>query len=418
MQHGTKIRTAKQITFIRSVFWLGLTAFGGPQLHLPHFKRRLVDKHRFISAEELAEINAFCSILPGPSTTQTITSIGMKLGGPLLAILALTAWAIPGAILMSIIALSPKFLGSNELRFMQPMVAAFLVYAVLSMFPWIKRSNINYLIFIICGIAGFAFNTPLIFPLGVLLGGIASAFLNQYELSTIPKHPQKPIIWKNLIAVGGLFLFFGGIGLLLSHNEQFLDIAKPIVLLENTYRIGALSFGGGNTMAAMSYEQYVQYHPRLTNEEFNTGLGLLQALPGPNFNFAIYLNTLAMKNYHFNFLGQLSGSIIGLVAIFLPGTLMVFFAYPIWNTLAHYRKIRLALDGIFAASVGFILTACLLINQHFIQQQIHQISTHPNWMNATNIVIFSLSLLALYTKKVHTPFIVLFAILVGWLMPI
>lgn len=196
-----------------------------------------------------------------------------------------------------------------------------------------------------------------------------------------------------------------------------LDIAKPIVLLENTYRIGALPFGGGNTMAAMSFEQYVQYHPRLTPQEFNTGLGLLQALPGPNFNFAIYFNTLAMKNYHFGFMGQLLGSVIGLVGIFLPGTLMVFFAYPIRNTLAHYRKIRLALDGIFAASVGFILTACLLINQHFITQQIQQIAQQPSSINFTNIGIFSLSLIALYSKKIPTPFIVLFAILVGWLMP-
>jgi chromate transporter len=285
------------------------------------------------------------------------------------------------------------------------------------MVPWIKRSNLNYLIFGMCGIAGFALNTPLVFPLGVVLGGILSASFNMYDLPTIPKHPQKPIIWKNLIAVGGLFLFFGGIGLLLSRNQEFLNFAKPIILLENTYRIGALSFGGGNTMAAMSYEQYVQYNPRLTPQEFNTGLGLLQALPGPNFNFAIYLNTLAMKNYHFDFLGQLLGCIIGLIGIFLPGTLMVFFAYPIWNTLAHYRKIRLALDGIFAASVGFILTACLLINQHFIQHQIQQLS-NPNWMSLTHVGIFFLSLIALYTKKIPTPFIVLFAILVGWLMPL
>lgn len=175
------------------MFWLGLTAFGGPQLHLPQFKRRLVDKHRFLTADELAEINAFCSILPGPSTTQTITSIGMKLGGPLLAILALAAWALPGALLMSVIALSPKFLGSNELRFMQPMVAAFLVYAVLSMFPWIRKSPNNYLIFIACGIAGYIINTPLVFPLGVIIGGLFSASTNQYELPDIPKHPQKPL---------------------------------------------------------------------------------------------------------------------------------------------------------------------------------------------------------------------------------
>ena len=71
--HTTKIAKARQIKFLRSVFWLGLTAFGGPQMHIPQFKRRLVDKHRFFTVDTLTEVNAFCSLLPGSSTTQTIT---------------------------------------------------------------------------------------------------------------------------------------------------------------------------------------------------------------------------------------------------------------------------------------------------------------------------------------------------------
>ena len=94
--HTTKIAKARQIKFLRSVFWLGLTAFGGPQMHIPQFKRRLVDKHRFFTVDTLTEVNAFCSLLPGPSTTQTITILGWKQGGPLMAFLSLLAWALPG----------------------------------------------------------------------------------------------------------------------------------------------------------------------------------------------------------------------------------------------------------------------------------------------------------------------------------
>ena len=410
--HITKIAKARQIKFLRSVFWLGLTAFGGPQMHIPQFKRRLVDKHHFFTVDTLTEVNAFCSLLPGPSTTQTITILGWKQGGPLMAFLSLLAWALPGATIMTIIALSPKFLGANHLMFMQPMVAAFLAFSVFTMVKWIKKSTLNYSIFVVIGIIGFLLNNPILFPVGVLLAGLISAKFNRYELSELPKKEPKPIVWKNLAAIGIIFIIAGGIGFILSRNEEFLQLAHPIVLFENTYRIGALSFGGGNTLAAMSHEQYVIYHQRLTPEEFNNGLGLLQAMPGPNFNFMVYVNAMAMKFYGYNVFYQFLGCLIGMIAVFLPGTLMVFFAYPIWNGLQRNQKLRYALDGIFAAAVGFILTAALVINSFFWQ--------HLN-IDQTNSLLeisaFTATLILLATKKIPTPFIVILMLLVGWLLP-
>ena len=397
---------------MRSVFWLGLTAFGGPQMHIPQFKRRLVDKHKFFDQDTLKDVNAFCSLLPGPSTTQTITVLGLKMGGPTLALLSLVAWAMPGAILMSIIALSPKFLGATHLQFMQPMVAAFLAYSVISMAPWIRKSSLNYGIFLVFGILGFLINTPLLFPLGMVLAGLLSAKFNTYELTTITPKQPKPIQWRNLVAFGVIFIVVGGLGLLLNQNAEYLSLAQPFVLFENTYRIGALSFGGGNTLAAMSHEQYVVYHHRLTPQEFNNGLGLLQALPGPNFNFMVYVNSVAMKSFGYNAFYQLMGCLIGLIAVFMPGTLMVFFAYPLWDRLQAHRSIRLALDGIFAAAVGFILTAALLINYNYWQQFLAL-----NQQTMIQVGIFALTLILLSTKRVPTPFIVLLMILMGWFIP-
>jgi chromate transporter len=121
---------------------------------------------------------------------------------------------------------------------------------------------------------------------------------------------------------------------------------------------------------------------------------------------------MAMKSFGYNTFYQLLGCIIGLLAVFMPGTLMVFFAYPLWNRLQAHRSIRLALDGIFAAAVGFILTAALLINYYFWNQ-----FTHFNQHVGLQIGIFIFTLLLLYTKKVPTPFIVLLMILMGWLIP-
>jgi len=296
---------------------------------------------------------------------------------------------------------------------MQPMVAAFLAFSIITMVQWIKKSTLNYGIFLGIGIIGFILDSPLLFPIGVLIAGLLSAQYNKYELPELPIKKAKPIVWKNLTAIGIIFIVVGGIGFLLSRNEEFLNLAQPIVLFENTYRIGALSFGGGNTLAAMSHEQYVIYHHRLTPSEFNNGLGLLQAMPGPNFNFMVYVNAVAMKFYGYNVFYQFLGCLIGLIAVFLPGTLMVFFAYPIWDGLQNNRKLRLALDGIFAAAVGFILTAALVINSYF-WQHISVESTN----SLLEISAFSATLLLLATKKIPTPFIVILMLLVGWILPL
>ena len=382
-------------------------------MHIPQFKRRLVDKHRFFTLDTLTEVNAFCSILPGPSTTQTITILGWKQGGPMMAFLSLLAWALPGASIMTIIALSPTFLGANHLMFMQPMVAAFLAFSVFTMVKWIKKSTLNYSIFLGIGIIGFLLNSPIVFPLGVLTAGLISAKFNRYELPELPKKEPKPIVWKNLTAIGIILIIVGGIGFILGRNEEFLQLSHPIVLFENTYRIGALSFGGGTTLAAMSHEQYVVYHHRLTPTEFNNGLGLLQAMPGPNFNFMVYVNAMAMKFYRYNVFYQFLGCLIGLIAVFLPGTLLVFFAYPIWDRLQSNRKLRFALDGIFAAAVGFILTAALVINSFFWQ---HLNLKYTN--SLLEIFAFTATLLLLSVKKIPTPFIVILMLLVGWLLPV
>lgn len=167
-------------------------------MHIPQFKRRLVDKHRFFTLDTLTEVNAFCSILPGPSTTQTITILGWKQGGPMMAFLSLLAWALPGASIMTIIALSPTFLGANHLLFMQPMVAAFLAFSVFTMVKWIKKSTLNYSIFLGIGIIGFLLNSPIVFPLGVLIAGLIGAKFNRYELPQLPKKNPRRSFGKTL----------------------------------------------------------------------------------------------------------------------------------------------------------------------------------------------------------------------------
>ena len=137
----------------------------------------------------------------------------------------------------------------------------------------------------------------------------------------------------------------------------------------------------------------------------------MQGIPGPNFNLATYFNGVAMRNYGYSPLAQIAGCAIGMVAVFLPGLLLIFFGYPLWAKLKGYPIVQRSLDGIFAASVGFIGSAALLINSHFFGQLAFQSQyTAP-------LAIYSLSLLLLFSKKVSPPIVVLLALTAGMLIP-
>ena len=47
---------------------------------------------------ELMEMQSLCQLLPGPTSTQTITAIGFKLGGAKLSYLTLVIWILPATV--------------------------------------------------------------------------------------------------------------------------------------------------------------------------------------------------------------------------------------------------------------------------------------------------------------------------------
>jgi hypothetical protein len=71
----------RHIAFLKTVLLYSLTAFGGPQGHYAMMLKTFVQKRKDVTEEELLEYNAFCQLLPGASSTQTLTLIGYKRGG-------------------------------------------------------------------------------------------------------------------------------------------------------------------------------------------------------------------------------------------------------------------------------------------------------------------------------------------------
>lgn len=406
----------RHIPFLRAVAWHSLTAFGGPQAHLGLMLRRFVRNRPYVSEEELMEYNSFCQLLPGASSTQTLTLIGYKRGGIPLAVLTLLIWILPACFLMGgltfLIGLG-VWVERSAFEFIAPMAAGFLGYAAVQLFPLAVKNTITWIIFgIACIITYLFFGSPWMIPVLMVAGGIATNFSNK----RIPQQLDKPktIRWWNFWLFGIIFLLAG----FFSETARKKDWPdrKPINLFENTYRMGSLVFGGGQVLLPLMYEQWSvrpskvkENNPgaiRVDQKDMYVGMGVVRAVPGPVFSIAAFTGGMAMKSE--GLWWQLLGCVIGMVAIFLPSALLVLFFYPIWHNLKKYAVIYRSIEGINAVVMGVLLASVLYILVDVVGP-VNAISFAP-------LLVFLATVGLLQYTKIPAPLIVGACILLGYFL--
>ena len=129
----------RHIPFLKNVFLYSITAFGGPQAHIAMMMKSFVKRTPYVTENELLEYNAFCNLLPGASSTQTVTLIGYKRGGVSLAIMTLLVWILPASFLMGAFSflleyIDQKSLHTNIFKFIPSLAVGFLAFASVAAF--------------------------------------------------------------------------------------------------------------------------------------------------------------------------------------------------------------------------------------------------------------------------------------------
>jgi len=409
----------RHIPFLKAVFLYSITAFGGPQGHMGMMLKTFVHKRKDVTEKELLDYTAFCQMLPGASSTQTIVLIGYKRGRLPLAILTLLIWMLPACIIMGVLSflLSNNIsLDANIFRFIQPMAIGFIVFSSYRLYKIAINNTITNIIMVVAAIATFLFfKTPWVFPVLILAAGISTNFSDK----RIPQKgiPPKKIKWGNILLFFALFAVAGYFSETARKNDW--PNRKIYNLFENSYRFGSLVFGGGDVLMPMMYEQYVvrpEQHPdslaraKMTKEEFLTGMGLVRAIPGPVFSIGAYTGGMVMKSDGVN--NQLTGCIIGCVALFLPSVLLVLFFFPVWHNLKKYAVIYRSLEGLNACSVGIMAGASLYLMKDIAAKEI----ITGDIIGLVDLIVITGTLLLLVRTKLPAPIIVLACLLVGWLV--
>ena len=200
----------RHVPFLKAVFLHSVTAFGGPQAHIGMMLKTFVHRRPYVTEQELMEYTAFCQLLPGASSTQTLTLIGYKRGGVVLAVLTLIIWILPASILMGALSfllhyIDKKALNVDIFKFIPPMAVGFLVYATVMAFNISIKNMVTWMIMGVSAIATFLlFKQPWIFPLLIVLGGITTN-LSRKRIPQVEQKPKK-IKWWNFWLFGIIFM--------------------------------------------------------------------------------------------------------------------------------------------------------------------------------------------------------------------
>lgn len=398
-----------------------VTAFGGPQGHLGMVMKTFVERRRDVTKEELMEYVSFCQMLPGASSTQVLTLIGYKRGGVSLAILTLIIWILPACILMGGLSFLVRGIGADNLtssvfQFIQPMAIGFLAYAGIKAFRIAIHNPITQIIMLVTmTVTYLLFKTPWVFPLLIVLGGIATNFSSK-RIPEKEKIKPRQIRWTNIWLFVLVFVIAGFVSE--TARKQDWPHRKAYNLFENFYRFGSFVFGGGDVLIPMMLDQYVarptatkfveskQNIIRIERSELLTGAGIVRAIPGPVFSIASFTGGIALKDE--GRMQQLLGCLIGTVAIFLPSALLILFFFPVWQYFKKFVIVYRALEGINAVVVGIMWAATLyLLRDTSIM--------HLNLVSFFNITVIFGTVVALHFNKIPAPFIVVVCLLMGWI---
>ena len=334
---------------------LGLTSFGGPAAHLGYFRREYVERHRWLDEAGFADLFALCQFLPGPGSSQFGFALGYQRGGLAGAAAAWAGFTLPSAVLMLLFAGGigwlPELATAGWLHGLKVVAVAVVAQAVWQMGrtlcpDWPRLLLAAGAMVALLRWSSMAWVQMAAIAAGALLGWLVLRNRNPgapggLAETPIPGRRRRGLAWLGVFA--GLL-----VGLPLAAAAAG---GGWVALVDRFYRVGSLVFGGGHVVLPL-LEAEVVTPGWLSHDTFLAGYGAAQALPGPLFSFSGYLGSVGNVGP-----GGVVGGVLALVAVFLPGLLLVLGVWPFWEQLRRQPAAQAALRGANAAVVGVLAAA-------------------------------------------------------------
>ena len=328
---------------------LGLTSFGGPIAHLGYFRNEFVERRKWLDETSYADLVALCQFLPGPASSQVGFTLGIQRGNGLLG--GLAAWfafTMPSALILFAFAMgAAAFTGpvaEGFLHGLKLVAVAVVAQAIWGMSRTLTPDRAR------AGIALAAIGIVVVFTgsfgqiAAIALGACAGLVLSRGEVAPVSGHLNFPVTRR----AGVIALVLFAALFLIPPIVVRATGSQALALFDAFYRSGALVFGGGHVVLPLLQAEVVT-PGWVSNEAFLAGYGLAQAVPGPLFTFAAYLGAVTGPAPN-----GLAGAVIALIALAVPGLLLVYGMLPFWDAMRTRPAAQAAMRGTNAAVVGIL----------------------------------------------------------------
>jgi chromate transporter len=324
---------------------LGLTSFGGPIAHLGYFREAFVVRRRWLSEDAYADLIALCQFLPGPASSQAGFALGVSQRGLAGGLSAWAGFTLPSALALFAFAQAvhiihqPLFTAAlHGLKLVAVAVVAQALWGMArTLTPDGKRIALAVISAAIVLLASNAWA-----QIAAIIFGAVSGLILCRDTQTVSRGTLNLAIPRR-VAIAALCLFFA----LLFALPVLALLGSDAALFAAFYRAGALVFGGGHVVLPLLSASVVD-SGWMTNDVFLAGYGAAQAVPGPLFTIAAYLGAL---------LNGPAGAALALVAVFLPGLLILIGTLPFWDAFRNKTTAQSAMRGANAAVVGILAAA-------------------------------------------------------------
>ncbi|MCD9544749.1 chromate efflux transporter [Photobacterium carnosum] len=329
-----------------TVFWqfliLGLCSFGGPAAHIGYFQQAFVVKKKWLSDKDFTQAIALCQFLPGPASSQLGMYIGYKKAGYLGSIAAFIGFTLPSFSLLTFLAIANNTFGNSVIVEHIITAAKLLAVVVIADALWgmAKKSltSIPTVATTLLTMIWLMFSHGLlgqIIPIVVAsLIGYLWSFKVQTTIDNVRVKPIRPHM--------GLLSVFVGLFILLPLMPATNDNVKLLTIF---YQAGSFVFGGGHVVLPLLQPMLAGM---VTDNTFLSAYASAQLVPGPMFTMASYLGASAMPTM------PIWGSLVATIAVFLPGSLLLFAFLPAWKALFSHPRLIHAIVLINACVVGLL----------------------------------------------------------------
>ena len=377
---------------------IGLLSFGGPAAQIALMHREVVENKKWLSEDQFLNALNFCMLLPGPEAMQLATYSGWRINGTLGGLIAGLLFVLPGAFLITLLAVIYAFFGDvpliNSLFLgVKATVVVIVIQALLKVSKKALKTHYHTSIAVTAFISIFFFNLP--YPFIIFVSAFFGYLILPNKINVKQVQQSQPLTktLKTILA----WLVVWWIPILLVYLISDQKILTEITIFFS--KLAVVTFGGAYAVLSYMAQDVVITKDWLTAGQMMDGLGLAETTPGPLILVTEFVGFLAAFQEGGIKLALIAG-FLTLWVTFIPCFLWIFAGAPYIDWISSQPRLHGALSAITAAVVGVILNLSIWFMLHVFFEKISDVQFGPinllwpnfSYINVPAIFLTSISI--------------------------